>query len=290
MSPISSPVRLLLVLQTASALWTDVHNSSEYSETRARTFLKFSSAAYCDEASIANWTCPDCLEADPTFTPKVFTDRKTTTQAYVGRTHGETTQNIVVAFRGSTTLLNWVSNLDFPKTDAYPKCNGCKVHEGFLLAWNSVRDPIIAEVKRLLAEEPKAQVFVTGHSLGAALAALCAVDLGASSHSLGFPIEGVYTFGQPRVGNQAFTDFYSTGNHVSWRVTHWRDPVPHLPLEKWDFHHTDNEVFYSKDSKTYTVCDGSGEDKKCSDRFLLDTSIPDHLDYMGGPCTCGAGR
>ena len=40
------------------------------------------------------------------------------------------------------------------------------------------------------------KIFVTGHSLGAALAIHCAAELGASSHSLGLPIEGVYTYGQ----------------------------------------------------------------------------------------------
>jgi len=76
---------------------------------------------------------------------------------------------------------------------------------------------------------PAPQVFVTGHSLGAAVAVHCAAELGASSHSLGYPIDGVYTYGQPRVGNQAFADFYMVGTQVSWRVTHHRDPVPHLP-------------------------------------------------------------
>ena len=47
-----------------------------------------------------------------------------------------------------------------------------------------------------------------------------AVELGASAHSLGLPIDAVYTYGQPRVGNDAFADFYMTGTRVSWRLTH----------------------------------------------------------------------
>jgi predicted lipase len=189
--------------------------------------------------------------------------------------------NIVVAFRGSQDLNNWITNLNIPKTKPYLKCTGCAVHEGFLGAWNSVKHGVVAEVKRLLAEEPKAKIFITGHSLGAALAALCAVELGASSHSLGFPIEGVYTFGEPRVGNKAFADFYNTGNKVSWRLTHWRDPVPHLPSSGLGFQHISTEVFYTENSKKFTVCDSSGEDQKCSDKLLFDGSINDHLTYMG---------
>ena len=64
---------------------------------------------------------------------------------------------------------------------------------------------------RLVKAQPTAKVFVTGHSLGAALAALCAAELGANRNSLGISIEGVYTYGQPRVGNANFAAFYSNG-------------------------------------------------------------------------------
>jgi hypothetical protein len=64
-------------------------------------------------------------------------------------------------------------------------------------------------------------------------------------------------------------------------VTHWHDPVPHLAPMSFGFHHTATEVFYTEDQQTYTICDGSGEDDHCSDQFLLDTSVDDHLHYMG---------
>jgi hypothetical protein len=114
-------------------------------------------------------------------------------------------------------------------------------------------------------------------ALGAAVAALCAVELGASSQSLGFPIAGVYTYGEPRVGNDQFAKFYMTGTQVSWRVTHWRDIVPHLPPEAFGFHHTATEVWYTEDQKNYTVCDGSGEDPTCADQLFEAVSIDDHL-------------
>ena len=48
-------------------------------------------------------------------------------------------------------------------------------------------------------------------------------------------MKGVYTFGEPRVGNKAFHAYYNSGEHLSWRVTHHRDPVPHLPTEDMGF-------------------------------------------------------
>ena len=85
------------------------------------------------------------------------------------------------------------------------------------------------------------------------------------------------------MGNAAFAAFYEQGTRVSWRVTHWRDPVPHLPIEAMGFKHIGTEVFYTSDNSKYTVCDGSGEDVKCSDQFDVDPSIWDHLHYFDPP-------
>lgn len=46
--------------------------------------------------------------------------------------------------------------------------------------------------------------MVTGHSLGGALAILAAADI----KSVGHKVDEVYTFGQPRVGNVAFSKWY----------------------------------------------------------------------------------
>jgi hypothetical protein len=85
------------------------------------------------------------------------------------------------------------------------------------------------------------------------------------------------------VGNRVFADFYEVGTRVSWRLTHWRDPVPHLPPESFGFRHIGSEVFYTEDNSKHTVCDGSGEDKKCSDQFYVDSNFEDHNHYLSPP-------
>lgn len=40
-------------------------------------------------------------------------------------------------------------------------------------------------------------------------------------------------------------------------------------------------MWYNKDESHYRVCDASGEDSHCSDKYILDTSIKDHLHYLG---------
>jgi len=265
---------------TATVVETDYRtpNATTYNPDRALLFAHFANAAYCSSSSIASWDCAPCKAADPNFQPKVFQAKGM--QSFVGRAPGN---DIVVSFRGSDNIKNWIDNLDFHKTKEYPKCNGCRVHAGFYDVWLAVKADVVAEVTRLHEADVSAKIFVTGHSLGAAVATHCAAELGASSHSLGFPIAGVYTYGQPRVGNAHFAAFYNTGTRVSWRVTHWRDIVPHLPPDALGFHHTSTEIFYTEDQQKYTVCDNSGEDRHCSDQFMVDSSVDDHLSYVGIP-------
>ena len=85
------------------------------------------------------------------------------------------TNMIISSFRGSINLINLVEDFVFMKT-AYPSCFECYVHEGFLLAYNSLSDQIIPYVTMLKSKYPTAEVIVTGHSLGAAEAILGALD------------------------------------------------------------------------------------------------------------------
>jgi predicted lipase len=280
----------------SSSLSSNSNSSSFFSPTRARLFAHFSQVAYCESSQLSSgWSnCPDCIATDPNFhVSHVIQGTKAKSQVFVGSSNTTSaTGNVVISFRGSDNLENWIKDLDFPKKTAYPKCTDCEIHGGFLDAWTEVQDEVLQAVETLLNVMPDAKVFVTGHSMGAAMAVLCAAELGASSHSLGKKIEAVYTFGQPRVGNQAFHDFYATGEHVSWRVTHYRDIVPHLPLEVMGFHHTSTEAFYNEDFSVLKICDGSGEDEACADQYDL-TNPGDHCHYMNLTIcdpTCSEGK
>jgi hypothetical protein len=282
-------------------LWTCAPSTTTYDPASAHTFVLYAYIAYCSAAQINSWGCKYCSAGDPHFSnAKTITNTQTSTQGYVGLSGYS--GDIIVSFRGTqgADLTNWITNLKFAKTTAYPRCFGCEVHLGFYEAWTSVSSEIISAVRSLLGSSTNMRstmrsglrqpavmqaraIFVTGHSLGAALAVLCAAELAAE----GLPVKGVYTFGEPRVGNNAFHKFYNSGEHISWRVTHHRDPVPHLPPENLGFEHIATEVFYNADSSSYELCDGSGEDKSCSDQYDFDTYLSDHLDYLGVSCEGG---
>jgi predicted lipase len=124
--------------------------------------------------------------------------------------------SIYIAYRGSESINNWISNLDAFKDvyDEWPECN-CEVHGGFQNAIQSVQDEVSTEVRRLKGLYPNYDVKVTGHSLGAALALL---------NGMALLKEGIDTtminFGQPRVFDDAGANFVMA-RYSHYRVTHW---------------------------------------------------------------------
>ncbi|EFH46637.1 lipase class 3 family protein [Arabidopsis lyrata subsp. lyrata] len=112
-----------------------------------------------------------------------------------------------------------------------------QVHSGFLSAYDSVRIRIISLLKMAIgyiddvAEcEDKWHVYVTGHSLGGALATLLALELSSSQLAKrGAITVTMYNFGSPRVGNKQFAEIYNQKVKDSWRVVNHRDIIPTVP-------------------------------------------------------------
>jgi hypothetical protein len=105
------------------------------------------------------------------------------------------------------------------------------VHSGFLSAYDSVRGAVLGLVDVALAgEKSEWTVLVTGHSLGGALATLCAYDL--SHRSWGTrtrPNLRMYNYGSPRVGNKDFAEAYNEKVPDTWRIVNGNDAVTAVP-------------------------------------------------------------
>jgi hypothetical protein len=156
-----------------------------------------------------------------------FLDRTTDTQAFMIKKN----QHIVLVFRGSQQAADWGTNFKFrmkqfailetKQEEAIPTG---EVHRGFQGAWESIQPWVISKLKAWW--EPDTQFWVTGHSLGGALAALAATSL----EYQGFPVQGLYTFGQPRVGDWAFTRQVNArmGDRM-FRYVNNNDIVPLIP-------------------------------------------------------------
>lgn len=240
-----------------------------YDPAAAKNFVYRAAASYCDKASIQSWNCLAC-QSLPGIAPVAYLyDATLDVAGYVANDNGVA----IVSFRGTVSLEDWLVDFDFAQVTPLGNCPNCLVHQGFYNSYESLRTQMVAALNQISAKE----VMITGHSLGAAIAAIAAYDLSSV-----FSVGTYYTFGQPRVGNDAFyTYFKSILNE--YRVVHYADIVPHLPLEAMGFHHVSTEVWYNEDSSSFKVCDGSGEDPTCSDSLPLPISISDHLEYLGLP-------
>jgi putative lipase involved disintegration of autophagic bodies len=72
--------------------------------------------------------------------------------------------------KGDTYNFNYYQKIFNPKT--YDKCKDCEVHAGFYDTYLSIRDDMVNYVLDLKDKNPTAEIHVTGHSQGAALAVL----------------------------------------------------------------------------------------------------------------------
>jgi triacylglycerol lipase len=136
---------------------------------------------------------------------------------------------LFVVIRGTQTPLEW---LDDASIQPQPFINGWgSTTSGFLLLHNQV----FPTIEKLVAENQGAvnQVFVTGHSLGAALANLSTAQLIGSGLVQSAKLTA-YTFSGPRTGNPAFAAKFNQTVAKAWRVFNTEDLVPTLPLSTID--------------------------------------------------------
>ncbi|OCT16136.1 hypothetical protein A8709_01430 [Paenibacillus pectinilyticus] len=150
----------------------------------------------------------------------------------------ESESQIVIAFRGTSTASDWISDAIARQTDFPFAKEGGLVHQGFLDIYQSARKQILASMSKL---SPQKQLYLTGHSLGGALATLCGADLATNTK---FKDPAVYTFGSPRVGNPTFASQFNRKTGPHYRVYNRNDMVPALPPLVYKSPRTDGLYHY----------------------------------------------
>ncbi len=135
------------------------------------------------------------------------------------------TGDVVVLFRGTQSAADWLTNLNISTSSTE---SGLSVHDGFNQAFNSMKPQII----QLMGTLKNVHTFhCIGHSLGGALATLCASWLKGKNKTT-----YLYTYGSPRVGLHHFSkDLTTKMNGNIFRVYHKTDPVPVIPT--WPYVH-----------------------------------------------------
>lgn len=145
--------------------------------------------------------------------------------------------DVIVCFRGTegNSLEDWLSDLDFDLVDGPLNA---RVHAGFYDALSRIWHVLDSEVRHLQSDGKR--LWVTGHSLGAALATLAA----ARWCEEGRPIAGLYTFGQPRTGDHSFArnfDFAFRPN--AFRIVNNLDIVTRTPPRSMGYRHLGTFIY-----------------------------------------------
>lgn len=142
---------------------------------------------------------------------------------------------IVVALRGTRTKMEWWDDFHWELTSCQ-LCGGAgNVAAGFLDIYKTLGGtpasgsgesrPLPEVLSLLHGPPPIHKVIVTGHSLGAALITLFALD----SACQGSANPTVYTFASPRVGDTAFATKFQEKIGTSYRVWNYWDEVTYWP-------------------------------------------------------------
>lgn len=144
---------------------------------------------------------------------------------------------ILVGFRGTlSTVQQWASDLD----TVHSRWLGGKgkVHAGFKKRFAEIYQPTLHLLKKARSIVPNADIIMSGHSMGGAVATLMASALKHEQSSTLHP-DWVYTFGSPRVGDKTFAQYVDSqyGERLVRVMNEW-DMVTDLPPKGFGFHHT----------------------------------------------------
>ena len=142
---------------------------------------------------------------------------------YFGFVLTSKTANIII-FRGTQRTTEWIGDiLLFQK--GYEGSANSKIHSGFADIYKN-----LAQQTREIASQlnPSLPCYISGHSLGSALATFAAVDIALQVPKLKEQIR-LYTYGGPRVGNPSFAKFHSQMVPNSYRIFNLADSIPLSP-------------------------------------------------------------
>jgi len=164
----------------------------------------------------------------------------TDTQIHIGKQKS----TIYIVGRGTANMKDALHDLKIWRR----KCSFLQntlIHTGFLQQYEAIRDNLLKELKELLSEDIK-RIVCTGHSLGAALMTIAALDIQLLYSDIS--VESV-TFASPRVGSPGFSELFNKTIKKSYRYVFHRDPVTFIPI-CLRFRHVKGLIHFKKNGTT----------------------------------------
>ena len=228
---------------TASATAAQVGGTPVLDAVMTLALAQAADAAYMDFAGQtlalpAGWSLIDHWTG---WDPDPFGGREERYGLLLGR--NDAPGEVIFAFRGTASLDDALDDADFPTREfvatqgAVP--TGALVASGFYGVYNDVGGNMAlsmrAQLTRLLAQAAPTRIWITGHSLGGALAHLFAFDLSFGPHASAF--HAMISLACPRVGLASWRDAYQARIPAerSIRIYNQHDLVPELPPRDFGF-------------------------------------------------------
>jgi hypothetical protein len=303
----SKPIIFLAIFSLLCVL------STQYDAAVANEMAKASFATYCTSDRLEGMKCGANCNSLKGYS---FTKQTKSALSWVeSLTFSSFVNNdkkrVILAFRGTNTATQLAKEIGLSAGVNFALCGNVKNAKALKYFYdgynNQLRSSLLAQVKDLVKSHPGFSFYITGHSLGGALATIAALDLSCNGIVSKNQLH-LYTFGSPRVGDVHFANAVMGAVSEHWRVVHDRDAVPHIPPCKMDrighcssaslgladnflgaFNygwHLGHEVFYNNGFSSHNVCNNS-EDPSCSNKYPpTNLSIDDHNVYLGTRQSC----
>ena len=218
--------------------------TSKHSIQNALALARASQLSYSNEPAIKAGIAE--IVGEPLREFKYYDVPPTNTEAFLAATDSA----IVLAFRGSQTVQDWLQD---GQIALVPFRRGGLIHIGFRNAVDSVY-PLIESTLNDWAGKGRT-LWITGHSLGGALAMLTAAYLrfpADPTKSLPRPFAGLYTFGQPRVGTVPFCDACNADfGQTYFRYVDFEDIVTRVPPRELGYWHTGRDEYMDGNGKIH---------------------------------------
>jgi len=147
--------------------------------------------------------------------------------------------NIIISFAGTNDMLDVLEDIKFIKT----KTKYGKVHKGFNDVYLDLEIYVQGVLHNLYSNKPKS-IYITGHSLGGAVALLCSINFVYRNM-----VKKVVTFGCPRVGDRKWKTIYNkTTKFTTIRYVHGGDIITKIP--KLFYYHVGEYKHIPRKTKT----------------------------------------
>lgn len=214
--------------------------TSKYRPENAYWMAELSKIAYGpddDSKPIEDWIKAELAAMDQGFSEVTCFDANSSQGAVIKHEN-----YVVAAFRGTDEIGDWLDNIN---AVSRPGPLGA-VHTGFYFAlmdiWPQMKS-VIRAYRRTPSGDPDRPLWLTGHSLGGALATLAAATLIEADETF----YGAYTYGSPRAGDQGFArNFNVEAKGKVFRFQNNSDIVTRVPARLMGYSHVGSFIYISE--------------------------------------------